>query len=399
MGDTHSAAGKNHEYATLSQGASDGKILFTWASGNLLILIGDIEGFLVYEFLMHKDEERVIELEFLRATENAALHSSHWMGRGDKEAADFAACDAIRGMFDLMDIRGEIVIGEGIKDEAPGLFIGEKVGTWLEGSPRFDVALDPVDGTTNVSKGMPNSISCIAAAIPEDGEDCALQEIPAFYMNKLSYPEVVRQAWIKDPSLPISVDAPISEVIKVSAKLLGKNVRDITVMVLDRPRNEYIIEQVRSLGSKLRMIADGDITAAMAPSLPSTDVDLYAGIGGAPEAVLSAAGLRCLGGGQQAKIWPADEAEKQQLIKDGWGDQLDRIYRSKDLAAGNNILFCATGISASPLLQGVHIEGKTAVTHSVLMRIKSKTVRFVEAHHDLRTKTIRLRSTKEETRM
>ena len=346
-----------------------------------------------------KDAERVIELEFLRATENAALHSSHWMGRGDKEAADYAACDAIRGMFDLMDIRGEIVIGEGIKDEAPGLFIGEKVGTWAPGSPRFDVALDPVDGTTNVSKGMPNSISCIAAAIPEEGEDCALQEIPAFYMNKLSYPEKVRQAWIKDPSLPISVDAPISEVIKVTADILGKNVRDVTVMVLDRPRNEFIFEDVRSLGSKLRMIADGDITAAMAPAMPSTDVDLYAGIGGSPEAVLSAAGLRCLGGGQQAKIWPGDEAERQQLIADGWGDRFDTIFRSRDLAKGGNILFSATGISPSPLLKGVHISGQTAVTYSVLMRTKSKTVRFVEAHHNLGTKTIHLRSTMEETRM
>lgn len=344
-----------------------------------------------------KDQERVIELEFLRATEHAALHSSHWMGKGDKEAADYAACDAIRGMFDLMDIRGEVVIGEGIKDEAPGLFKGEKVGSWLEGSPRFDVALDPVDGTTNVSKGMPNSISCIAAAIPEEGEDCALQDIPAFYMNKLSYPEIVRQAWIKDPSLPISVDAPISEVIKVTAKLLGKNVRDVTVMVLDRPRNEHIVEEVRKVGSKLRMIADGDITAAMAPAMPSTDVDLYAGIGGSPEGVLSAAGLRCLGGGQQAKIWPADEAEKQSLIAEGWGDRLDKVFRSRDLARGNSILFCATGISASPLLKGVHVDGQTAVTHSVLMRIKSRTVRFIEAHHDLCTKTIRLRSTSEET--
>ncbi len=339
-----------------------------------------------------KDEERVLELEFLRATENAALHSSHWMGRGDKESADYAACDAIRGMFDLMDIRGEIVIGEGIKDEAPGLFIGEKVGTWLEGSPRFDVALDPVDGTTNVSKGMPNSIACIAAAIPEEGQDCALQEIPAFYLKKLSYPEAVRKAWMEDPSLPISVDAPISEVIKCTAKILGKNVRDVTVMVLDRPRNQAIVDEIRSVGSKLRMIADGDITAAMAPSLPDSEVDLYAGIGGAPEGVLSAAGLRCLGGGQQAKIWPQDEEERQSLIDAGWGDKFDTIFRSKDLAKGNNIIFCATGISDSPVLKGVNISGTKAVTHSVLMRIKSKTVRFVEAHHDLETKTIRLRS-------
>lgn len=346
-----------------------------------------------------KDEERVLELEFLRATENAALHSSHWMGRGDKESADYAACDAIRGMFDLMDIRGEIVIGEGIKDEAPGLFIGEKVGTWAEGSPRFDVALDPVDGTTNVSKGMPNSIACIAAAIPEEGEDCALQEIPAFYMNKLCYPEEVRLAWIADPSLPIDINAPISEVIKATAKILKKNVRDITVMVLDRPRNQYIIDEVRATGSKLRMVADGDITAAMAPSLPNSNVDLYAGIGGSPEGVLSAAGLRCLGGGQQAKIWPQDEEEKQSLIDAGWGDRLDKVFSSRDLAKGDNILFSATGISDSPLLNGVTISGNKAVTHSVLMRIKSKTVRFVEAHHDLSKKTIRLRSSNEETKV
>ena len=343
-----------------------------------------------------KDIGRLIEFDFLRATENAALHSAHWMGRGDKEAADFAACDAIRGMFDLMDIQGEVVIGEGIKDEAPGLFKGEKVGSWKEGSPRFDVALDPVDGTTNVSKGMPNSISCIAAAIPEDGEVCALQDIPAFYMKKLSYPEVVRKAWMDDPSLPISVDAPISEVIKITAKLLDKNVRDVTVMVLDRPRNYDIVEEVRSMGSKLRMIADGDITAAMAPSLPSSQIDLYTGIGGSPEGVLSAAGLRCLGGGQQAKIWPADEVEKQQLIADGWGDELDKVFRSRDLARGNRIIFCATGISSSPLLNGVNVEGKTAITHSVLMRMASKTVRFVESHHNLRTKTIHLRSKRQE---
>ena len=197
---------------------------------------------------------------------------------------------------------------------------------------------------------------------------------------------------MEDPSLPISVDAPISEVIKCTAKILGKNVRDVTVMVLDRPRNQAIVDEIRSVGSKLRMIADGDITAAMAPSLPDSEVDLYAGIGGAPEGVLSAAGLRCLGGGQQAKIWPQDEEERQSLIDAGWGDKFDTIFRSKDLAKGNNIIFCATGISDSPVLKGVNISGTKAVTHSVLMRIKSKTVRFVEAHHDLETKTIRLRS-------
>jgi fructose-1,6-bisphosphatase II len=164
------------------------------------------------------DQERQLEMDFLRATEIAALNTLQWLGKGDKESADAAACDAIRGMFDLMEIRGTIVIGEGIKDEAPGLFIGEKVGRWREGSPRFDIALDPVDGTTNCAKGMPNSLSCIAATLVEDDGDSSLQDIPAFYLKKLAYPLAVRRAWMKDPSLPIDVDAPIEDVIDVTAK-------------------------------------------------------------------------------------------------------------------------------------------------------------------------------------
>ena len=179
------------------------------------------------------DFERQIEFDFLRATEIAALNTLQWLGKGQKEMADEAACDAIRGMFDLMDIRGEVVLGEGIKDEAPGLFKGEKVGTWKDGSPRFEVALDPVDGTTNASKGMPNSLSCIAAAAPADGESC-LADIPAFYMKKLAYSLKVRRAWLADPGLPIDIDAPISEVIDATAKVLRKDVRDVMVCVLDR---------------------------------------------------------------------------------------------------------------------------------------------------------------------
>ncbi|NNC90174.1 MAG: class II fructose-bisphosphatase [Akkermansiaceae bacterium] len=341
---------------------------------------------------MIEDPERTLEFEFLRATEGAALNAMQWLGRGDKEAADAAACDAIRGMFDLMDICGEVVIGEGIKDEAPGLFKGEKVGTWLAGSPRFDIALDPVDGTTNIAKGMPNSISCIAGAIPHDGEECALQDIPAYYLEKLAYPEKVRQAWMKDPSLPLSLDAPLGEVIAVTARILDKDPRDVLVMVLDRPRNEPYIEAVRAAGAKLRMIGDGDIAAALAPALPDSGIDLYAGIGGAPEGVLSAAALRCLGGGLQAKIWPKDSLERRALVAEGWGDQLDRTFLSKDLARGKSIVFCATGISDSPLLRGVEVRRNITRTHSVLMRVKSKTVRFIEAMHNLDAKTLHLRS-------
>jgi fructose-1,6-bisphosphatase II len=339
------------------------------------------------------DIERLIELDFLRATEIAALHCMQWIGKGDKEAADAAACDAIRGMFDLMDIRGEIVIGEGIKDNAPGLFKGERVGMWREGAPRFDIALDPVDGTTNISKGMPNSISCIAAAMPAEGSGPALQDIPAFYLKKLAYPSKVRRAWVADPKLPIDVDAPLAEVIQVTARILGKNVRDVVVMVLDRPRNQPFIDEVRKVGASLRMIADGDISAALAPALGSSKIDLYAGIGGTPEGVLAAAALRCLGGGMQAKIWPRDDGERKSLVASGWGDRLNTIYRSKDLARGDDIVFVATGISDSALLKGVEVHGSTAITNSILMRAKSGTVRYLTTEHNLEKKTIHLRST------
>lgn len=338
------------------------------------------------------DYERIFESDFLRATESAALIAHRWMGRGDKESADHAACDAIRGMFDLMDMRGEVVIGEGIKDEAPGLFKGEKVGTWPEGGPQFHIALDPVDGTTNVSKGMPNSVACIAAAMPTAEGVNALEDIPAFYMEKLSYPEKVRQAFIADPSLPISVEAPTEEVLKITAKILGKDIRDIVVMVLDRERNQPYIDSVRRAGAKLRMLADGDIAAAIAPGFPDSGVDLYVGIGGSPEGVLSAAGMRCLGGGLQAKVWPRDTLERRALIAEGHEALLDRVFLSKDLAKGDSIIFSATGISDSPLLRGVEVRGNIARTHSVLMRVKSRTMRSIKAHHDLSKKTFRLRS-------
>ena len=345
------------------------------------------------------DIERQLEFDFLRATEFAALNTLQWLGKGRKELADAAACDAIRGMFDLTDMRGEITIGEGIKDEAPGLFKGERVGTWRATAPRFEIALDPIDGTTNVAKGMPNSLSCIAAAhLDGEGTACLL-DVPAFYMKKLAYPLEVRKAWVADPKLPIDIDAPVADVIGVTARILGKEVRDVVVSVLDRPRNEGVIEEVRRTGASLRMIQDGDIAAALAPAMRTSSIDLYVGIGGAPEAVLSAAGLRCLGGGMRAKIWPRDEAERKHLLGIGWGDRLDTQFMSRDLARGKNIVFAATGISTGPLLKGVEVRGSIATTHSLIMRAKSGTVRFVEAHHDLDRKTVHLRSTKAERRV
>jgi fructose-1,6-bisphosphatase II len=343
----------------------------------------------------YHDIERIIEVDFLRATEAAALNSLKWLGRGDKEAADAAASDAIRGMFDLMNICGEVVIGEGIKDNAPGIFKGEQLGTWLPGTPQFDIAIDPIDGTTNISKGAPNSISCIAAASPEEGVKVALRDIPSFYMTKLSYgPRVIQYMQRRGDDLKL--EAPIPETLAIVARAVDKRIQDIVVMMLDRPRHKEIVDQIRGVGASLRMIGDGDIAAAMAPAIPDSGIDLYMGIGGSPEAVLAAAGIKCLGGDMQCKMWPRDEKERKKLIEDGHEKELDRIYSADDLANGKNIVFCATGISDSALLRGVRSQGATAITHSILMRAKSRTVRFIRASHDLSQKTIRLRTTNRE---
>jgi fructose-1,6-bisphosphatase II len=347
----------------------------------------------------YPDIERIIELDFIRATEAAALNSLRWLGRGEKEKADAAACDAMRGMFDLMNICGEVVIGEGIKDDAPGIFKGEQLGTWLPGSPPFHIAIDPIDGTTNISKGAPNSISCIAAASPEQGVKVALRDVPAFYMSKLCYgPKVIQYTQKRGDSLHI--DAPVPETLAVVARAVDKRVQDVVVMVLDRPRHKELVEQIRGCGASLRMIGDGDIAAAMAPALPDSEVDLFMGIGGSPEAVLAAAGIKCLGGEMQCKMWPRDDKEREKLIEEGYEKDLDRVFSADDLANGKNIIFCATGISDSALLRGVKTRGAgVAVTYSVLMRAKSRTVRFIRAQHDLNSKTIRLRSDNREHRI
>jgi len=335
---------------------------------------------------------RNMQFDFLRATEMAALNAISWIGKGEKEAADAAACDAIRGMFDAMEMRGSVVIGEGIKDQAPGLFAGERVGQWGDDSPRIDIAVDPLDGTTNLSKGLPNVISCVAAALRSDERVPALQYVPAFYMKKLAYPAVVRQAWVNDPKLPLDIKAPLPEVIALTAKVLGKRVPDVVVMVLDRPRNAEVIEEVRRSGASLRMIGDGDIAAALGPAIAGSGVDLYIGIGGAPEGILAAAGLRCIGGGMQAQMWPRDDAERASLAECGWSSRVDNVYRSRDLVSGDDIIFIATGISDSPLLRGVESRGSTVITHSVLMRLRSGTVRYVRTEHDLQKRPLRLRT-------
>ncbi|BBO33699.1 nucleoside monophosphate kinase [Lacipirellula parvula] len=323
----------------------------------------------------------LLQFDFLRATELAALCCAKWIGRGEKNAADAAAVDAIRSVFDGMEMRGEIIIGEGIKDDAPGLFQGEKVGKWGHETPRVDIAIDPLDGTTNLSKGLPNAISCIAAAIRHDENTPALQLVPSFYMRKLAYPAAMEAACRNDPSLRPDIDAPFCDVIAQTARALKKKPHEVVVMCLDRPRNQAIIEGAREAGATLRLIVDGDILAALAPAIASSGIDLYAGIGGGPEAVLAAVGLRCLGGEMLGRMWTRDPAELAELQADGWGERLNRIYRSADLARGHDMLFVASGISDSSLLRGICRDGANATTHSILMRSQAPAIRHIQSAH------------------
>ena len=339
------------------------------------------------------DPERTIEFEFVRATENAALNAMRWIGRGEKESADAAACDAIYGVFDLVDIRGEVAIGEGIKDNAPGIFLGDKLGTWKDGSPRFDIALDPVDGTTNISKGMANSISVMSAVESPCGKS-VMKNIPAFYTHKLSYGPRIDRA-VREAGLEHTlIDRPMSEVLELASKALGKRIPEIVVLILDRPRNKEFIDGVREAGASLRMVSDGDITAAVAPSLPDSGVDLYVGIGGTPEGILTATALRALGGDIQMRMWFKDEASRSSELEDSNfpSIEVDRVFTAEELVPGESAIFCATGITDSTLLPGVKLIGKTAITHSILMRARSRTVRYIRAVHDLEHKTIHLRS-------
>ena len=342
------------------------------------------------------DLERIIEFDLVRATEAAALNASRWMGKGDKNAADQAACDAIRGMFDLIPCCGEVVIGEGAKDEAPGIFLGEQLGTWSPGTVALDIAVDPVDGTTNISKGLPNVISVLAAGSSVGGHGQALKNLASFYAEKLAYGPRVKEYLAKKSGAQLRLEAPIEETIEVVCRALDVSVREVTITVLDRPRHEQLVKRIRKVGARLRMIGDGDVAGAIAPSLPDSGTDLYVGIGGSPEGVLAAAALRCLGGDMQLKLWPRDKAERDELVKQGHEEALNKVYHAEDLARGDGIVFCATGISGSPLLPGVHFIGHRAVTHSILMRSKTRTVRYIKAEHDLSAKTIRLRSTRAE---
>lgn len=338
------------------------------------------------------DPERVIDLDLVRSTENAALAAWEHFGKGDKNRADLAASDAMRGMFELIDCKAVVRIGEGRKDEAPGIFTDERLGTWRDGSIPVAIAVDPIDGTTLTARGLPGAISVLAAATGRDAEDDPrdlFPTIPSHYMEKFAVGPRVAES-----DACVQLDVPLEVNLSIVAGQLRKRVRDLVVVVLDRPRHQGTIDTLRRIGCRVRLISDGDVAAAIAPSLPDSGVDAYVGIGGSPEAVIAAAAIKCLGGQQLCRMWPKDAAERTSLLAEGVSEaDLARVWTVETMAPGDHLIFAATGISDSPMLRGIHNENHHAVTHSILMRAKNRTVRRIEAFHDLSKKTIRMHST------
>jgi fructose-1,6-bisphosphatase class II len=316
--------------------------------------------------------DRNLALEFVRITEAAALASARWMGRGNEKAADQAAVDAMRRAFDSVQIDGTVVIGEGERDEAPMLYIGEKVGTGSK--PHVDIALDPLEGTTICAKGLVGAISVIAAA--ESGH---FLHAPDTYMDKIAVGPKAKGK--------VDLDAPVEDNIRAVAKALGKGVEEVTVVILDRPRHEKLIADVRAIGARIHLIGDGDVSAAIATSLGDSGIDLLLGTGGAPEGVISAAALKCLGGDFQGRLQFRAEDERIRARRMGV-DDLDRKYQRDELAQGN-VLFSATGVTTGPLLKGVQfLPNAQAKTWSVVMRSATGTVRTIEAFHQLDRKPL-----------
>ena len=311
--------------------------------------------------------ERNLAMELVRVTESAALAAARWVGRGDKNGADAAAVDAMRTVLTTVPMDGIVVIGEGEKDEAPMLFNGESVGDGTQ--PRTDVAVDPIDGTTLTSLGMGNALSVIAVS----ERDTMFDPGPCMYMEKIVVgPQAVGH---------IDITASATQNIKWVAKAKGESVRDLTVMILDRPRHKELIEEVRSTGARIKLISDGDIFGAIATSWPDAGVDILIGIGGTPEGVVSAAALKCMGGEIQGRLWPRDEEERQSALAAGY--DLSKVLTSDDLVKGDNCFFAATGVTDGELLRGVRFDSRGARTQSLVMRSLSGTVRLIDAQHRL----------------
>lgn len=320
--------------------------------------------------------DRNLALELVRVTEAAALAASRWVGKGDKNAADGAAVEAMRRAFDSVAIDGTVVIGEGEMDEAPMLYIGEKVGLYAKsgGGMRADIAVDPLEGTSLTAKGGPNAMAVVALA-PRGG----FLHAPDVYMDKIAV----------GPGLPpgvVDLDRSPEENLHALAAAKGCEVGELTVCVLDRDRHKEIIKACRAAGARLMLIPDGDVFGVLAVAQPETGVDMYLGWGGAPEGVLAAAALRCIGGQMQGRLIFEDEAQVARAREMGMEDP-HRKFAMEEMAAGE-VMFAATGVTTGPLLQGVRIIPGGAVTHSIVMRSKSGTVRYVEGHHNFRVKPI-----------
>jgi fructose-1,6-bisphosphatase II len=310
--------------------------------------------------------DRNLALELIRVTESAALAASRWVGRGDKIAADQAAVDAMRTMFDTVAMDGCVVIGEGEKDEAPMLYNGEHVGNGQD--PQVDVAVDPLEGTTLTAKGMPNALAVVAIA--EKG--AMFDPGPCVYMEKIAGGEDIADL--------LSLEEPIETVLARVAERRGVPTGDLMVVVLDRPRHEEMVERIRRAGARIRFITDGDVAGALLAARDGTGVDLLWGIGGTPEGVLSAAAIKCLGGAILGRLWPRDEGEASRARSAGY--DLERVLLTDDLVAGDNCFFAASAVTDGDLLQGVRWDRAGATTQSIIMRARSGTVRVISARHD-----------------
>jgi fructose-1,6-bisphosphatase II len=304
-------------------------------------------------------------MDLVRITEAAALNSAKWLGRGDKDSGDKAAVDAMRAIFATLDVEGTIIIGEGEKDEAPMLYNGEKVGTGK--GLAVDVAVDPVEGTKLLANGRPNAISVIGVA----PAGTMYRPGPSFYMKKLVVPTKAREA--------ADIEAPVAENLKYIAKALGKDVDDLVVFVLDKPRHTGLVEDIRKAGARIELHSDGDVAGSLMAIDPNQSVDLMLGTGGTPEGVLSAIAIRIMGGEMFAKFDPQGPKEKYALSEAGIDTR--RVFTVADLVSSDDLYFAASGISGGTFLPGVRYTGTGAVTHSLTMRGKTGTVRNIEAHH------------------
>ena len=311
--------------------------------------------------------DRNLALELVRVTESGALAASRWMGRGDKEGADGAAVNAMRTMLSSVDMDGLVIIGEGEKDEAPMLYNGERLGNG-DGA-KVDVAVDPIDGTTLTAYGRSNAISVLAVSDAGSMFDPG----PLVYMEKIAVGPSCAGA--------IDLDATVTENLHRIAGAKRERIRDLTAVVLDRPRHDELIDEIRTAGARIRLIADGDVAGAIATAWPDAGIDVLFGIGGTPEGVITAAALKCMGGEIQGRLWARDDAERKAATEAGYN--LDRKLTTDDLVAGNNCFFAATGITDGDLLRGVHFNADGASTQSLVMRSRSGTVRLVNATHRL----------------